>query len=409
MTKCIACHETFVLEPGKVTEIMKDNQGNNMQPIHRRHYAENRIKCPACQVEQCRTCHSRPYHIGFTCQKYAEFIKSRHCRYCNAAITEVIYDEPALRDVCKSGECAEKAALACRKILKCGHPCPGHQKEAECIACLDPECEKDLPEGAQKGDDYCNICFVEDLRSAPCVKIGCGHIFHYHCLKTRIEMKWHTPRIFFTFCECPLCKKWIKLEEDSPIAELLKQLTALYEDVRGRSVQRLKYEGMEKDPKLVDPNSVWHGRPEEYAMAVFSYYLCFKCKKPYFGGKKNCEDAAADQNRRREFKESELVCPGCSDVGEGQKKCAQHGVEYISYKCRFCCSLALWFCFGTTHFCEPCHRRAGEVDRLPKNRLPKCPGREGCPLAVDHPANGVEYSLGCGLCKERRDGAKADF
>jgi len=31
--------------------------------------------------------------------------------------------------------------------------------------------------------------------------------------------------------------------------------------------------------------------------------------------------------------------------------------------------------------------------------LPKCPGKERCPLRVKHPPNGKEFSLGCSLCK----------
>ena len=28
----------------------------------------------------------------------------------------------------------------------------------------------------------------------------------------------------------------------------------------------------------------------EYAIAIYSYYMCFKCKNPYFGGLKSCEN-----------------------------------------------------------------------------------------------------------------------
>ena len=74
-------------------------------------------------------------------------------------------------------------------------------------------------------------------------------------------------------------------------------------------------------------------------------------------------------------------------------KCKTHGDEAIEFKCRFCCSVALWFCFGTTHFCEPCHKIAGSAKAKP------CVGGGKCPLGIDHPANGTEYALGCGLCR----------
>ena len=31
------------------------------------------------------------------------------------------------------------------------------------------------------------------------------------------------------------------------------------------------------------------------------------------------------------------------------QNCPSHGTEYIAFKCRYCCSLAVYFCFGSTH------------------------------------------------------------
>lgn len=103
---------------------------------------------------------------------------------------------------------------------------------------------------------------------------------------------------------------------------------------------------------------------------------------PYYGGKRNCE---AGQDGLIVFNPEELVCGGCS----GSASCDKHGkahmyvdfqqihscfdccgvlfiraqcsVVYLltfycsHYKCRFCCSLASWFCFGLVHYCEKCH------------------------------------------------------
>ena len=95
-----------------------------------------------------------------------------------------------------------------------------------------------------------------------------------------------------------------------------------------------------------------------------------------------------------EFKAEELVCPKCSavGVGAGVKDCKKHGADYIDFKCKFCCSIALWFCHGNTHYCDPCHRVAG------RNKVTPCKGKNDCPLG-DHPANGAEFALGCGLCR----------
>ena len=40
-------------------------------------------------------------------------------------------------------------------------------------------------------------------------------------------------------------------------------------------------------------------------------------------------------------------------------QCKTHKSEYIDFKCKLCCSIALWFCHGNTHYCDPCHRIAG--------------------------------------------------
>ena len=73
-------------------------------------------------------------------------------------------------------------------------------------------------------------------------------------------------------------------------------------------------------------------------------------------------DVAAD------FDPSELVCGSCSNPGE-VVTCNKHGDDYLEYKCRYCCSVAVWFCFGTTHFCHPCHTRP-EATLLDGNRMP---------------------------------------
>jgi hypothetical protein len=36
-----------------------------------------------------------------------------------------------------------------------------------------------------------------------------------------------------------------------------------------------------------------------------------------------------------------------------------HGDAYMEWKCRFCCSLATYFCGGKARFCTPCHDRVG--------------------------------------------------
>ena len=104
-------------------------------------------------------------------------------------------------------------------------------------------------------------------------------------------------------------------------------------------------------------------------MDRYAYYVCFKCGKAYFGGEARCdlEAGAADT-----YNPEELVCGGCSDVSQAQM-CPKHGTDYLEYKCRYCCSVAVFFCFGTTHFCNACHDDFQRVANIPKPELPQCP------------------------------------
>lgn len=87
--------------------------------------------------------------------------------------------------------------------------------------------------------------------------------------------------------------------------------------------------------------------------------------------------------------------------------CPKHGTDFLEYKCRYCCTVAVYFCFGTTHFCNPCHDDFQRLTSMRKDELPQCPvgpcakpleGTE-CPLHVKHPPTGEEFALGCGVCR----------
>ena len=69
------------------------------------------------------------------------------------------------------------------------------------------------------------------------------------------------------------------------------------------SLKRLKFEEKHKDPRFENPKDVYYKKPQEYAMAIYSYYMCFKCKSPYFGGAKNCEALRGEAEANQDFKE----------------------------------------------------------------------------------------------------------
>ena len=169
------------------------------------------------------------------------------------------------------------------------------------------------------------------------------------------------------------------------------------------AIERAKFEDLHKDEKY-QKEPYFGKNMEEYALKNLSYYQCFKCSNPYFGGKKECGVGQDYEN----FKKEELVCGKCAAVavGGGIKECPKHGQEFIEFKCKFCCQIAQWFCWGNTHFCEPCHKKqcAGDyVSRKTKDQLPKCEGPKKCPIGGNHPANGDEYALGCSVCRNVKE------
>eukprot|EP00826_Nyctotherus_ovalis_P013748 TRINITY_DN1375_c0_g1_i9.p1 TRINITY_DN1375_c0_g1~~TRINITY_DN1375_c0_g1_i9.p1 ORF type:complete len:432 (+),score=91.22 TRINITY_DN1375_c0_g1_i9:404-1699(+) len=419
--RCPKCKQVWEHNQGNPNYNVTDEKGQKLSKYRfpceddrtaAEHFAKHRARCPGCGANFCSSCNTEPYHVGFTCEEFKNYQAARKCRYCKEKIeNEGASNLPVFRDVCKKDECVENMKKACDKILPCGRPCYGFRGERKCLPCLNEDCVKKNPELTleAKDDDYCPICYTSGLGDAPSIQPECGHICHVDCLLSRLRKRWPGPRITFAFCECPACRKWVAAPQNPEVAVELASISAIFEDIRKKAVDRLKYEGLDKDKRLHDPNDRFYNKFEEYALTRLSYYMCFKCKKPYFGGLKSCENVNEGQ---REYKESDLVCGACAsdNIKGGISNCPQHGKDFIEFKCQFCCSVAQWFCWGTTHFCEPCHAKQckGEyVNKIPKDKLPKCSGPDKCPLKTSHPPNGNEYSLGCSICRNLKANVKA--
>lgn len=318
------------------------------------------------------------------------------CRFCG---TRNGTELSAVGSVCSDPDCQEYAKLACSKTHPCGHPCGGVKNEDSCLPCLHG-CDKNTGCLKQDADDMCMICFTEALSAAPAIQLDCTHVFHLQCTRRVLENRWLGPRITFGFMLCPICKNKIN---HSVIKDLLDPIKELYEDVRRKALMRLEYEGLHKSEAITTPGARFHNDPAGFAMNRYAYYVCYKCKKAYFGGEARC-DAEAGQGD--DYDPSELICGACSDVSRAQM-CSKHGTDFLEYKCRYCCSVAVFFCFGTTHFCNACHDDFQRMTSVPKEELPHCPaGPKGkqlegteCPLHVVHPPTGEEFALGCGVCR----------
>jgi E3 ubiquitin-protein ligase MYCBP2 len=60
----------------------------------------------------------------------------------------------------------------------------------------------------------------------------------------------------------------------------------MYDKICDMSLKRLKHEDRDKDKRLKRKGDPYFNRPLEYALDIYSYYTCFKCKSAYFGGAK---------------------------------------------------------------------------------------------------------------------------
>lgn len=377
------CGNVSWLEPGKPDYSYKDENGKILSKTHSDHMASFRFRCPCAKVT-CAGCGTEPYHTGRTCEEFKLFKEAKHCRYCSKSIK-------SSANHCKDEDCKKRFRSSCKKVLPCSHLCFGTNEELDCSECLDESC-------GGKGNEMCTICYIEGLASAPCVFLSCSHIYHYHCLFETLQKRWPGPRITFKFARCASCNAWIEARFNPSIQNEMGHIYILYEDIKDKALKRLKFEGNEQHPKLTQRDSQYFNNPEKYALDTFSYYQCFNCKKSYFGGKRDCEQ----NNEAAKYDPKDLVCPSCSAIGKEGADCPKHGKDYIEFKCKFCCGIAAWFCWGTTHFCDSCHTRQNNGDYLSKkNRaeLPVCPGPAACPLKVQHPANGEEFALGCSLCR----------
>ncbi|XP_048243746.1 E3 ubiquitin-protein ligase MYCBP2-like isoform X7 [Haliotis rufescens] len=320
------------------------------------------------------------------------------CRFCGTTSNTGML---AIGNVCSDPDCQEHARNACTQVLSCGHPCCGIKNEEPCLPCLRGCQSANQPPLKQDSDDMCMICFTEALSASPAILLKCGHVFHMHCGKKILEKRWIGPRITFGFSLCPICKNNI---EHPVLKGLLDPIRELFEDVRRKALMRLEYEGLHKAEVITTRGARFFGDPAGFAMDRYAYYVCFKCKKAYYGGEARCDEQAGGGGD--DYDPRELVCGGCSDVSRAQM-CPKHGTDFLEYKCRYCCSVAVFFCFGTTHFCNACHDDFQRVTNIPKTDLPNCPaGPRGkqiegdeCPLHVQHPPTGEEFALGCGVCR----------
>ena len=404
------CCAENVFESGQIDYNIKDDTGKLLTRQAAENYAKNRCRCGFCKKDFCKECKVMPYHLGKTCEEYKHHETAKKCRFCDTEIKG--FNMGPDDDVCNQSDCRQRYMISCKKKIKCGHKCFGVNGERVCPPCLDRECKQFGGQFDQDKDSYCPICFTEGLGSSPIVVTSCGHYMHYECIKKRLETKWIGPKITFNHCLCPSCNKWFDVNTVPELQKMIDENKKLYESIKEMALKRLKFEDLDKDPRLTDPKSPWFGKNVEFAMKRLSYYMCYVCKKPYFAGRRECgnDPNMNNDDPNKNYDPKDCVCGKDANLSgvAGKTNCPKHGKDFIEYKCKFCCKIASWFCWGTTHFCEDCHKRqcnGDYVSKYSKDRLPRC-SRATCEVGGNHPPNGEEFALGCSICRNNAENDK---
>eukprot|EP01096_Ripella_sp_DP13-Kostka_P008906 TRINITY_DN334_c2_g1_i2.p1 TRINITY_DN334_c2_g1~~TRINITY_DN334_c2_g1_i2.p1 ORF type:complete len:576 (-),score=233.13 TRINITY_DN334_c2_g1_i2:131-1768(-) len=314
------------------------------------------------------------------------------CRFCDNNTLSVENAHPC----CPKAECQGKRANACIHKCACGKICTLEKSHTSSCSCLTADCSE-KKESDPCREDLCSICFTDSLYQDTILRSGCGHYFHSTCLSKWVQNRWSGNIVSLGWTDCPLCHQ----EMGNPVSSGRHHV--LFRDAvefRKEVVQRCKalakseseLEAMMVEQKM-ELDDFWKVVNEKV-----NFFDCHKCHSLYYGGKKDC----GQRDEINLLPASEFVCEGC-------RGCPKHGLEHTAFKCRHCCSVATWFCFGHTHFCEPCHSRAWELhssqnyNRLLTTPVP-CKGPGSCPFDGKHPPNGQEFQIGgCRLCEDEED------
>ncbi|OHT15195.1 hypothetical protein TRFO_14388 [Tritrichomonas foetus] len=371
---CPSCHESFIYEPGDVAMITIDQFGQKIRPDALECLRLNRATCLKCQKTFCVKCLTVPFHEGFTCDEQALIDKGIVCRFCQAPASGCEH-KIASEMVCWKPECKNYLKDACMHVCECGHACSGICGEKNHFGCA--ECSYEC----------CVIC-KGMCSESPSVRLECGHGVHQLCVQNLYKTVQLKGRI-----KVPRCGYNCR---EVPMHECVKDIAKVWKDI-DTEIERQTLEIMEiedtknEEEHVKNPDDPdYFGKPLEFAHDFFDFYLCEQCKKPFYGGHKDCgrED---DNNQDLHYK-----CDRCSrQILHGN--CPKHGDNGMVIKCFYCCNPALYFCWGRTYFCVQCHRDPHGSKKGPHKQ---CDGK--CAFAP-HPPNGEEVvTCYCSTCEEEK-------
>jgi len=311
----------------------------------------------------------------------------------------------------------------CGQVLPCGHKCCGVAGEQNHFGCFEDGCdfclltdgkpvsecgEVGVVSGFQSGSDECGIC-LEELRDAPCLRLACSHVWHADCLRQQLQFVKmdRSKRISFTGSGCGVCQR---LCEHPLLEEVLAPVLGVKRKVEALAWEQIKVDNLEQNESVAGADAPYKGKPLEYALHSYTFYFCGQCDEPFFGGAAACAETVSGE---REIAPSERVCSSCDARGGAPCDLVDHRKAYI-WKCRFCCSIATFVCYGGVHVCEACHSDGMEQRMSGTRACTPCdpstcilPRRHAQLLHENGPGEHCEQVLVCSACFSNPSGSSA--
>jgi E3 ubiquitin-protein ligase MYCBP2 len=97
---------------------------------------------------------------------------------------------------------------------------------------------------------------------------------------------------------CPECRQEISPRGLSkPILAELGQLLSLKAKAEELALKNAERQGILNDAAVAEKDGKFYGKNQEYANKKCSVFLCNECKKPYFGGLRDCEQDMANEEQ----------------------------------------------------------------------------------------------------------------
>lgn len=248
-----------------------------------------------------------------------------------------------------------------------------------------------MPTTFNDTDTICAIC-LDTLHSDTSTTLSCGHRYHTTCLVSQLEQSTPIPgrRIILHGTRCAKCQQVV---ECPSLAHVITPAQELHQLINALIDVQIRVDGLEHHPDVQSEGIYQFGK------RYYAFYLCSICKSPYLGGTIECGDGEdgphpAPQNAQRFCHTCHVIPPRtCTNI--------EH-VPFYVWKCRYCCRVAEYVCYGSTHLCSHCH---GLNDRRERHGTELQPTPCTCPNLTEQEkhSNGPDLSceqvLSCIACE----------